>query len=482
MSPSISVLRSLDALFTAVVGPRPRICHVLSPPKLPLILSFPDELLWEVFSHCLKPHMSTFSQDNQLWGMMRVCTRWRNVIVNSPYFWRHVSFSDWADSEAATSGFSKAKAWKRTNEQIMRSGLVPLTLKLIPLLVWNEAEEVLDMLLDASDRIEFAVLSLDKRLLRRLHKHAKGFPTLWKLGLAITEELAEEENEALAEFLDGLSALTYLHLSNQVEIDWVAILVPLESLWSRLRVCELTECMVDDVLLILPHFSAGSRLSLIQGRYIRGAPDTLQAVKHTELMGLSFDRCDDIYITRILDNLTAPALQRLAVWYFELPPFDTISAMLNRSSARLTHFGVRLPSVGLFKQRDLAPFSLQQLVAFFASEHFHTLIELDLILASRFAPTTMQLIHALSLPPSQTASELGLEDSLLPKLRALALRGYDDEDPHWEIRLMALAQTREGVLKEIWMGETLPAPSTRTRGVMEKCGVEFVCSWDMGVW
>ncbi|KAF7289595.1 F-box domain-containing protein [Mycena chlorophos] len=156
--------------------------------------------------------------------------------------------------------------------------------------------------------------TLPRRALhRRFHKHAKGFPTLWKLGLGLTEELGEKENQALSEFLDGLSALTHLHLSNQVEIDWVATLVPLESLWSRLRVCELTECMVDDALLILPHFSAGSRLSLIQGRYIRGAPDTLHPVKHPELMGLSFDRCDDMYITRNLDNLTAPALERLAI-------------------------------------------------------------------------------------------------------------------------------------------------------------------------
>ncbi|KAF7289596.1 Aa-trans domain-containing protein [Mycena chlorophos] len=79
----------------------------------------------------------------------------------------------------------------------------------------------------------------------------------------------------------------------------------------------------------------------------------------------------------------------------------------------------------------------------------------------------MQLVHALSLPSSQTASELGLEGALLPNLRALALRGYDDEDPHWETRLMAFSETREGTLREIWMGETLPAPSTRTRGVME---------------
>ncbi|KAF7312653.1 F-box domain-containing protein [Mycena indigotica] len=478
---TLSVLRSLESLWITVLDPFSPACHVLSPPKTQVLMSFPDELLWEIFAHCMDPHMSTFSDDNHLWTMMKVCRRWRTVILNAPQFWRHISFSDWREDNQIT--FSKSAAVRRTKQQVMRSGEVPLTLNLMPISVLADSNEVLDVLFDAAPRLESAVLTFNNHLLERFNQHADSFTSLWKLGLALIDEPGDAEKEATKSFLDGLEMLTHLHLSNQVEIDWVATLVPVESLWNRLKVCELNECMVDDVLLILPYFPPGSRIALIQGKYMRGAPDSLVAVSHSNIHALSFDRCDDDYIARILDNVTAPSLKRLAVWYFETPPYKQIFDMLQRSSASLTHFAVRLLSVGLYRQRTAPVSDLTDLLEFFTSEHLRDLLDLDLILASRFAPASVQLVHALSLDSGKLGySELRLGERLLPKLQSLALRGYDDEDPHWETRLMALAESREGVLKSIWLGETLPAPTKRTLQKLSSHGVEFVCSWDMGAW
>ncbi|KAJ7054980.1 hypothetical protein C8F01DRAFT_1160560 [Mycena amicta] len=475
-----SVLRSIESLIAALLLPLYDPCPALSVPKLRIIMGFPDELLWEIFIHCMDPHTSTFGADNHLWAIMKVCTRWRAVILNAPQFWPRISFTDWRTTDNQI--FSKAAAASRTSKQVKRSGQVPLTLNLMPIPVLTDSDDVLEVLFNASARVESAVLTLDNHLLHRFHKHAGGFPALQKLEVGLIEELGELEKEAAASFFDGLTALEHLHLSNQVEFDWVSALVPLESLWNRLRVCELTECMVDDVLLVLPHFSAGTRLSLIIGRYMRGAPDSLTVVEHCDIQSLSFDRCEDDFIARVLDNITAPSLQRLAIWYFEASPFDTITAMLGRSSAFLTHLALRLPSAGLFRQRDPPAPTVTELLELLNSEYVRGLVDLDLTLASRFAPSTVQLVHALSLAPTELESGPALRLPILPNLRSLALRGYDDEDALWEKRLAAMAETREPVLKSLWLEETLPAVSQRTLEKLHSHGVEFVCSYDMGMW
>ncbi|KAJ7067340.1 hypothetical protein C8F01DRAFT_1365446 [Mycena amicta] len=488
-SSEFSVIRSVQSLLISLLQPLDQSCTRLSLPKRAIILELPDELLWGIFSRCMNPHSSPFSTENPLWPIMQVCVRWRAIVLDAPQFWRHISFPDWQQDKKLYTTGEFSRDGDRAALQVVRSGQVPVTLNLLPVPgnAMTESDHVLDVFFTASARLEAATLILNKHLFHRFCTQPGGFPALRKLVVRLSDGI--DNAEAAEAFFGGLTALVHLHLVNQVTPDWVSTLVPLKSMWNRLRVCELTECKVDDVLLILPHFSPGTLLSLILGRFTpTGEPDSLAVVDHCNIQALSFHRCDDEFIARIVENMTAPLLQRLALWWYgDRAHLDTITAMLRRSSASLTHFAMRLLSVGS-RRTSLDVGTMTDLFAFLDCEHVQGLLDLDLTLVSRYSPSTIQLLNALAHVPSPSQPEIKLP--VLPKLRSLALRGYDEEDFEWEKRLLAIAASRKPVFESLWLDDPLLNPSLHHRALetlrkkLGLLGVELVCSYDgdMGTW
>ncbi|KAF7312652.1 F-box domain-containing protein [Mycena indigotica] len=480
----LSAIRPVQSFITTLLGPLQPSCPPLPLPKRAMILELPDELLWGIFSRCMDPHSSPFSTENPLWPLMKVCVRWRNVILDAPQFWRHISFPDWR-KRGRVENLEQDAA--RVSQQVENSGEVPVTINLIPI---PGSDAVVDTLLTTSTRVEAANLVLDKHLLQRFSSHAEGFPILSKLVVQLSEKLEESEEKAAANFFGGLQALTNLSVTSEVAVDWVPVLVPLQTMWSQLRVCELTESVVDDVLFILPHLSPGTRLALILGHLRRTEEvDTLPIIDHCNIQSLSFDRCGDEFVSLILGRITAPSLQRLAIWWFNRSPhLDTITAMLQRSSASLTHFAMRLLCANAARRQGLDGDTMVALFEFLNSEHVRDLIDLDLTLVSRYTPPTLELLDALAGVPNPWEPDLKLPT--LPKLRSLALRAYDEEDGEWERRLLAIAAKRTPVFRSLWLDDPLLNPSLGHRALknlrqkLEKHGVELVCSYDgdMGTW
>ncbi|KAF8996810.1 hypothetical protein BDQ17DRAFT_1203197, partial [Cyathus striatus] len=53
------------------------------------IRELPDELLREIFGHVISGDaIDIGSHRNQMWDLLQVCIRWRNVVQDTPPLWR----------------------------------------------------------------------------------------------------------------------------------------------------------------------------------------------------------------------------------------------------------------------------------------------------------------------------------------------------------------------------------------------------------
>ncbi|KAJ7057590.1 hypothetical protein C8F01DRAFT_1233032 [Mycena amicta] len=496
-----SVLRAGQSFITGVFRPVHDPCLSLSLPKLGIILRLPDKLLCEIFSHLQDLWFSIFNRRNPLWTLTQVCVRWRALVLAEPRFWCDINCRDWMADHIAQSDTpaNYARAIHRTLVQLSRSAQAALTLELIPGPVPALTYDILAQLFAASAgaRLESALLILDKHLLHRFLEHEAGFPALRSLHIALASNLGELDYAAIPTFLARLTALEELRVSDrwQLKHEWLPALIPV---WQRLRVCELKQCAADDILLVMPHFSAGTRLRLVFGLQPLAKSLIRVVVPDCKISSLSLDQCDDI--ADILGNITAPVLQRLAIWTYHREPFGVLSAMLHRSSASLTHLALGLPSDSA-RDPAAAMIHVASLLAFLGSTAVEGLLDLDLQLFDpswhNHSAANNHLVNALALIRSPP---------VLPNLRSLALRGYltlpldggylplDGADQ----QLLALATNRHPVFKSLWLEagsysvysngtvQTLTLQdNVLSKGTLKKLhalGVELVRSHDFGWW
>ncbi|KAJ7063573.1 hypothetical protein C8F01DRAFT_1368097 [Mycena amicta] len=475
----LTVLCSGRSFIAAVFRPVHDPCLGFSFPKLgvPLILELPDELLCEIFSHLVDPWFSTFNRRNPVWALTQVCVRWRAIAFHDPRFWRDINCRDWMadDIEKSYTRSNYSRAVNRTLLQVSRSAQAPLTLELIPGPVPALTYDILARLLASSARLESALLILDNHLIHRFLEHKAGFPALRSLRIALSDS-GGLDDAAVPNFLERLTALEDLRFSDQLKRGWLPALVPV---WSRLRVCELKQCVVDDILLVMAHFSPGTRLTLVCGLLARDLESVIP-VPDCKVSSLSFDQCNDMFIAEILGNITAPLLQRLAIWEYHREPFDVISALLHRSSASLTHLALGLPSIS--NEPDFDVTATISLLAFLNSTDAEGLVDLDLQLFDVYHSANNHLVKALALMPSTWRLAPKLPLPALPNLRSLALRGYMEDGDDGERRLLAIAANHHPVLTSIWVEGALPILSKRALQKLHAQGVEFVRSYDMGWW
>ncbi|KAJ7196811.1 hypothetical protein GGX14DRAFT_574628 [Mycena pura] len=205
----------------------------------------------------------------------------------------------------------------------------------------------------------------------------------------------------------------------------------LEFLWPRLHTCTLSRCRPEDVLQMLPLFSPDTRICITHAHmYFQASTRPPHAPVQSAVSGLLFRDCDISFMANVLEPLTAPRLQKLAIWeHCDDRSNMTVTALLHLSSRALTHLGVRL-----------LPGAEDELAALLESRRALHLEELD-----------VDSSVALSVPP-QLIDAPGTRDILqVPKLRVRKLRETDDT---------ALLQSHPPLLKSLWLEWELAGPRT----------------------
>ncbi|KAJ7193962.1 hypothetical protein GGX14DRAFT_587431 [Mycena pura] len=374
------------------------------------IRTLPSDILYTIFSHLLPVDLYNSSYEFKLVHpplshVMGVCNRWRTIALTSPLLWSHICLRIGPLSQDSSIILRYATL------MLQRSAPAPLSLRLC---LYTEPThistfKILNTLLAERTRWQDVSLNIGPHHLEHLTSSGAEFPNLRKLTLHFPEPCPEDRAH---QYFKPFSALVDLEL-------WMnrnPIPKPLEYLWTPLRTCTLGQCLLEDILRILPLFSPDARIYITYSH--RPEMHTRLASVRSAISALSFSYCDEGLMDDVLTALTAPRLQELVVWGYR--NISTISALLRRSSCALTHIGMCLPAF---------PEAVDEMVTLLESPHALHIQELDLVPARVLLP---QLIDALA------------TRNLVPNLRVLVLKRYQPQD---DTALFAMLQSRRPTLR-----------------------------------
>ncbi|KAJ7193917.1 hypothetical protein GGX14DRAFT_476927 [Mycena pura] len=247
---------------------------------------FPNEILFEIFSHCIHPTVPSCHPDAALSSVIRVCTRWRAVALASPSLWCYFTFDD-----------GDFKPW------IQIAGETPLSVRLMGYYV--SRADFLNVLFKVSCQWQTATLQGGQTLYNRLFK----YPLC--------------NNDNAAKFVQSLPSLVDLMLQF--------------PRYGSLA-CTLVKC--TGVFPILPLFSPDMRLTLWRCK-LDAMADPLEAPVHSAISALSIRRCYSEFVDELAKVLVAPRLKKFA--FFERNgELSSISVFLGHSSCTLTHLTIHL--------------------------------------------------------------------------------------------------------------------------------------------
>ncbi|KAJ7198365.1 hypothetical protein GGX14DRAFT_573606 [Mycena pura] len=281
------------------------------------IRRLPRDILREVFSHYLGAIVPPLHSPEALLHLVGVCAPWRAIALASPLLWRHIRLTGRREICEDSGKFQQISL------QLQRSAPVALSIH-----VENPSSRVMDLLLTESRR--WQTLCLDFNGDHNFHQHLTTskveFPILEKLTLVHWEPMYKD----IALFFESLPAMVDLTL----DLYQMPLSGTLDFIWAQLRTCTLTGCTTNDILRVLPLFSAGTQVCLEHFLSEEKQPTSV----HTVVSGLSLccNFKEDVY--NLLGALTAPCLERFRIaGRFSIPP---IAAFFDRSSCALTHLGI----------------------------------------------------------------------------------------------------------------------------------------------
>ncbi|KAJ7193920.1 hypothetical protein GGX14DRAFT_476934, partial [Mycena pura] len=347
---------------------------------------FPNEILFEIFSHCIHPTLPPCHPDAALSSVIRVCTRWRAVALASPSLWRYFTFND------------DIEPWM---ENVQRSGETPLSVRLLGYL---SNVDLLDVLLKVSCRWQIATLQVGQTFYNRLFEHRSDFAMLTQLTLQFEDPICDDDDAA--EFAQSLPALVDLTL----QLYHGRIPDAYKSLWPQLLACTLVTC--TGVFPILPLFSPDTRLTLWRCG-LDNMADTLEAPVHSAISALSIEICHPEFVDELAKVLVAPRLKK-----FE--HLSSINQLLGHSSCTLTHLIIHL-----------ADATLRELLTILDSPCARYIVYLELDCG-----ISKEVVDALAT----------LARDIVPDLRSLSLQDcwrLDDAD------VLALHASRRPVLQQL---------------------------------
>ncbi|KAJ7196804.1 hypothetical protein GGX14DRAFT_472887 [Mycena pura] len=300
--------------------------------------------------------------------------------------------------------------------QLQRSAPVALSIHLAvaSMAGSRQLNSTLDLLLTESRRWQNLFLRIHPSDFKLLATSGAEFPILEKLDMEFRESVAGHA----ALFFGSLPALVHLTLT--------AYRTPipdgLDFIWAQLRTCKLTECWMDNILRILPLFSAGARVCV---NNCSTRADVHPTPVHTVVSDLSLWCYEEVTHT-LLDALTAPCLKRLnIVGNYSRPG---IIRFFNRSACALTHLTVDF-TAGLYSDRFT-----DELLSLLRSPHARDIVDLQVNLNSQGYS-------------KQFMDVLAMRD-VVPKLRVLAF-GYIT----WldQAKLLKICENRQSILQSLWL-------------------------------
>ncbi|KAJ7196793.1 hypothetical protein GGX14DRAFT_671912 [Mycena pura] len=377
-------------------------------PVVSVVRRLPTDILDEIFSHYLDasdPYYTALGP-RRLLHLVGVCDRWRTIALGSPLLWRHVV------------AISNKLKMQQISLQLQRSAPVALSIHLAVASMTGmrrELNSTLDPLLTESRRWQNLFLRMHPSDFKLLATSGAEFPILEKLDLEVRESVPGHA----ALFLRSLPALVHLTLTAyETSIPDV-----LDFIWVQLRTCTLIECWTDDILRILPLFSAGARVCVND---CSARADVHPTSVHTVVSDLSVWCYDSEDTDILLDALTAPCLKRFQIGgHYSLPRIITF---FNRSACALTHLTMDISYLDRFAG---------ELLTLFRSPHARDIVDLG----SRSGDLTGQFMDVLAMR------------DVVPNLRVLAFGCVERLD---EAKLLEICENRRSTLQSLWLGGSIP--------------------------
>ncbi|KAJ7639219.1 hypothetical protein FB45DRAFT_1055377 [Roridomyces roridus] len=312
----ISFQRSIEAFIQSHAA-------ILAP-----IRRVPNEILAELFAHCVDVTKPLDPLAGDAWVISRVCRRWRAVALACPELWSHFAVSE--------------KPMKHLQDFIcIQLERVPHP---APLYIrfrdpYTPLADIMDLFLAVHDRWQ-DVAFFSHHNFTQFVEHACRipFPRLRKLQLYSSVLKSLQKDETTFDIVDSFPALVevllelrYRHFPSQLHLPW-----------SQLRRCTLWEARTSDVLRILallPTSSSASVLGAEHDRFAAAPPSPTES----QINSLELDYCHPLFNTNLFGVLRAPALKKLALNHGYQPACrpSKVLSFLGRSGCALEHLRVQ---------------------------------------------------------------------------------------------------------------------------------------------
>jgi len=376
------------------------------------IRRIPQEILSEIFYHCVMDHSSCIESDVEPLLLTFVCRRWRRLAIFSPRLWSAIYLPYDRPS------VKMLEIW------LSRSGLSPLTLDVES---ENENNNVIHTLVPYSRRWHDVSLSLDPAQYKVLAAVAGNLPMLERLNLDASDDF--HEPLAIFETAPRLRSVGFLRFikPSGCQLPWLQLrncqvfYSPRTEWYHLLRQCP-----------YLTHCDFGIRTN-------NDMPQVLTTpVVHSHLRSLRLSLVDEKpHSPQFFNDLTLPALRDLDIALRCTCPIaftpQSMSLFLNRSSCNLQRMSLRIRWTDV----DLIIF-LQEL---------RSLVELS-IFEGGLPMLTEQVLRRMT--PDISGSSLSGLPLLVPKLKHLALSA------HFEMNdqvILDMVHSRMGLVRNSGVAE-----------------------------
>ncbi|KAJ7130781.1 hypothetical protein C8R43DRAFT_662091 [Mycena crocata] len=272
----------------------------------------PDDILAEIFSHCVEGDRSRYPRLLTL-----VCRRWRDVVLSNPCLWNQMVIHRYLDHSHPRLPSLEIYV----SLHLQRSGGLPLSI-----IFTRPAPSIMHLLLHYSDRWQDVHLLLDHDGVPLLSSFTGDFPSLTKLRVLVPHVPGD-----VPAFIATFPRLEELEFTGRQLLRW-------RFPWSQFRRCVLQDCILTDVLSCLRTATSVTKISVNNCRSIRlGTSITTYVLPSLESLKILHSSPTAV----LLDTLTAPALQRLAISDAENPSAPHISTFLMRSTCPLAYLILR---------------------------------------------------------------------------------------------------------------------------------------------
>ncbi|KAF8176614.1 hypothetical protein K438DRAFT_1681880 [Mycena galopus ATCC 62051] len=372
----------------------------------------PNEILLEIFEHCVNPLASPEPRHNISWIISQVCSRWRALAISSPRLWCNFFFKNWVDID-----INRRHSYLRRISaiQLARARHIPLSIRFTR----ERTVDILDLFLEVSAQWGDAALSLSPEGFSRIFNHGGKFLALKRLALSSWQRIPGTND-----LRESFPVLEELRLALSNEAFPRNLLLP----WTQLRKCALRDIHSRELLWIASQLSTGTQVSALWGANV----DELGPTPPTNslISALSLSECGDRFVGDVLNSLVAPALETLVITV-ETTNVDTqhIMHLLDHSACALKRLRIDTP----IQDEDLVPL--------LESPHARGIVHLDLpntLISTRGIAALASHLQLRTLVLKGCCSEL--EEPLLTALtkqRPIVLSGFPQEqDAAGELELI----------------------------------------------